>query len=110
MMNQALQYAQPAGGYEQPVVVSVARVTIHAFAANQHTVQIIQQATADPRMSRAHVTIQLGGIMAAIQVFQGQPTPNVLLVESNSQRDGMLAELAQLAQVCGPDTRVIVIG
>jgi pilus assembly protein CpaE len=61
-------------------------------------------------MSRAHVTIQLGGIVAAVQVFNGQQTPAVLLVESHSQRDMLLAELAQLAQVCAPNTKVIVVG
>src|SRR3954454_12432061 len=110
MMNQALQYAQSAGAHEQAVVASIPRVNIQAFCDNEHTAQVMQTVAADRRMSRAHVTIQLGGIMAAVQVFQSQPTPNVLLVESNSQRDMVLAELAQLAQVCGPETRVIVIG
>src|SRR5437868_4632188 len=102
MMNQAVQYAQTTEGYDHPVVASIPRVNIQAFCENQPTVQAMQAAAADRRMSRAHVTIQLGGIMAAVQVFHSQPTPNVLLVESNSQRDMMLAELAQLAEVCGP--------
>jgi pilus assembly protein CpaE len=110
MMNQAVQYAQPSEGYDHLVVASVPRVNIHAFCDNQQTVQAMQAAAADRRMSRAHVTIQLGGILAAVQVFQGQPTPNVLIVESSSQRDMMLAELAQLSQVCSPDTKVIVVG
>jgi pilus assembly protein CpaE len=110
MMNQAIQHAQPTGSYDHLVVASVPRVNIHAFCDDQQTVQAMQAAAADRRMSRAHVTIQLGGIMAAVQVFQSQPTPNVLIVESASQRDMMLAELVQLSQVCGPDTRVIVVG
>ena len=80
MMNQAVQYASQTGGYEQQIVAAVPRVNIHAFCDNQQTVQAMQAAAADRRMSRAHVTIQLGGIMAAVQVFQSQPTPNVLIV------------------------------
>jgi pilus assembly protein CpaE len=110
MMNQAVQYAPPAEGYEHAIVASVPRINIHAFCDNQQTVQAMQAAAADRRMSRAHVTIQLGGILAAVQVFHGQPTPNLLIVESSSQRDMMLAELAQLSQVCSPDTKVLVIG
>src|SRR5947209_3245683 len=110
MMNQAVQYAQSGEALDRSIVASVPRVNIQAFCENQPTVQAMQAAAADRRMSRAHITIQLGGMMAAVQVFQSQPTPNVLLVESNSQRDMMLAELAQLAQVCGPSTKVIVIG
>jgi len=70
----------------------------------------MQSASSDRRMSRSHVTIQLGGIMAAVQVYQGQATPNVLLVESHGSRDAVLSELSQLAQVCQPNTKVVVIG
>ena len=87
MINQAAQQLQAGNSYDQQVVASVPRVNIHAFCDNQQTVQAMQAAAADRRMSRAHVTIQLGGITAAVQVFHGQPTPNVLIVELNSQRD-----------------------
>ncbi|CAN5345572.1 pilus assembly protein CpaE [soil metagenome] len=106
MMNHAAQLAD----HDHALVAQIPRVNIQAFCDNQQTVQVMQAAAADRRMARAHVSIQMGGIGAAIQVFQTQPTPNVLLVESQSPRDSMLAELAQLAQVCGADTRVIVIG
>jgi pilus assembly protein CpaE len=109
-MNQAAQNLESAPAFEQHVVAAIPRINIHAFCDNQQTVQAMQAAAADRRMSRAHVTIQLGGIVAAIQVFNGQQTPAVLLVESHSQRDMLLAELAQLAHVCAPNTKVIVIG
>ncbi len=97
---------QPA---EFPVAL-VPRVNIHTFCDNQQTAEILQASAMDRRMAKAHVTIQLGGILAAVQVYQSQPTPNVLVVESHSSRDGILTELAQLAQVCQPTTKVIVIG
>jgi pilus assembly protein CpaE len=109
-MNQAAQNMESAPAFEQHVVAAIPRINIHAFCDNQQTVQAMQAAAADRRMARAHVTIQLGGIVAAVQVFNGQQTPAVLLVESHSQRDMLLAELTQLAQVCAPNTKVIVIG
>jgi pilus assembly protein CpaE len=109
-MNQAAQNLESAPAFEQHVVAAIPRINIHAFCDNQQTVQAMQAAAADRRMARAHVTIQLGGIVAAVQVFNGQQTPAVLLVESHSQRDMLLAELTQLAQVCAPNTKVIVIG
>ena len=109
MINATAQsHATPQEG-EFPVAL-VPRINIHTFCDNQQTAETLQAAAFDRRMSRAHVTIQMGGIVAAVQVFQTQPTPNVLVVESHSSRDRMLAELAQLAQVCGADTRVVVIG
>ena len=94
---------------EFPVAL-IPRINIHIFATSQLTAQTVQSACVDRRMSRAHVTIQLGGINAAVQVFQSQPTPNLLIVESDGNREHVLMELAKLAEVCQPETKVIVIG
>jgi len=63
MQTNAIHHAD-----DQPLVALVPRVNIHAFCDNQQTAEVMQSASADRRMSRAHVTIQLGGIMAAVQV------------------------------------------
>jgi pilus assembly protein CpaE len=91
-------------------VALIPRINIGVFADNQLTGEVMQAASIDRRMTRAHVTIQLGGIPAAAQVYQSQPTPNVVLVESHGGREQVLSELAQLAEVCQPDTKVIVLG
>ncbi len=103
----ANQTAQQTGDF--PVAL-VPRINIHVFATTQATATTVQQASIDRRMSRAHVTIQLGGIPAAVQVFQGQPTPNLLIVECNGGREQVMAELASLAEVCQPETKVVVLG
>jgi pilus assembly protein CpaE len=109
MITNAAQFdpnvAQPA----YPVAL-VPRINVHVFADNQQTGEVAQTASVDRRMSRAHVTIQLGGITGAAQLFQSQPTPNLLIVESRGGREQILGELAQLAEVCQPDSKVIVIG
>jgi pilus assembly protein CpaE len=91
-------------------VALVPRISIGIFCDNQQTGQTLQAASVDRRMSRATVSIQLGGIQAAIQVHQTEPTPNVLIVETHSDRNSIMSELAGLAEVCQPTTRVIVIG
>jgi pilus assembly protein CpaE len=97
-------------GSDQGLVALVPRINIHAFCDNEQTAEVMQISAADRRMARAHTTIQLGGILAAVQVFQGQATPNVLFVESHGNRDQILSELGQLAEVCQPETKVVVIG
>lgn len=97
-------------GHEHFPVVLVPRIDLHIYCDNQQTGQILQAAVADRRMSRAHVTVQLGGIAAAAQVYQTQPTPNVLVVESHSGHEQLMGELARLAEVCQANTKVIVIG
>jgi pilus assembly protein CpaE len=94
---------------EAPVVL-VPRIELHAFCDNQQTGQLLQLAAADRRMSRAHVSIQLGGIPAAAQYYQTQPTPNVLVVETHSNREQVMAELLRLSEVCQADTKVVVLG
>ena len=110
MMNPATQASAVQQGGDTGLVAFVPRINIHCFCDNQQTAETMQSASADRRMSRAHVTIQLGGIMAAAQVYQTQATPNLLMVESHGSRDVILSELAQLAGVCQPDTKVVVIG
>jgi pilus assembly protein CpaE len=52
----------------------------------------------------------MGGITAAIEAYNGSPTPNVILIESQHGGDDVLNGLDSLAEVCDPGTRVIVIG
>lgn len=109
-MNQAVAHTDHGAYSGQSVVASVPNVNIRAFCEDQRTVQAIQSAADDRRMARAHVQMHMGGIAAAVQVFQSELTPNVVVVETVANRDVVLSGLTQLAQVCGPETKVIVIG
>lgn len=109
MHNLATEPTLQAGPAETPVIL-VPRIELHIFCDNQQTGQIMQVAAGDRRMARAHVSIQLGGIAAAAQFYQTQPTPNVLVVETHSNRDQVMAELSKLAEVCQADTKVVVLG
>lgn len=109
-MNHAVLSTDDDAYAGQQVVASVPHINIRAFCDDQRTVQAIQAAATDRRMSRAHVQIHMGGILAAVQVFQSELTPNVIVVETMANRDTAVMELSQLAQVCGPETKVVVIG
>lgn len=92
------------------VVAAVPRVNISIFCTTQATAGAMQQVVIDRRMARAHVDIHQGGIMQAVQMYSQQSTPEVLLLETEGYRDQVLSELSQLAQVCDPSTKVILIG
>ncbi len=109
MNTAAVEPILPMQSENFPVAL-IPRISIGIFCDNQQTGQTLQAASVDRRMSRAHVSIQLGGIAAAIQVHQTEPTPNVLVVESHADRNSIMAELASLAEVCQPNTKVIVVG
>ena len=88
----------------------VPRISIHAFCEFPDTGAALQRAGADRRLSKAHLTVQLGGIAAAVEFYHGQVTPNLLIVETRLSGQAALDELDHLAEVCDPATKVIVIG
>lgn len=88
----------------------VPRISIHAFCEFPDTGAALQRAGADRRLSKAHLTVQLGGIAAAMEFYRDQVTPNLLIVETRLSGQAALDELDHLAEVCDPATKVIVVG
>jgi pilus assembly protein CpaE len=85
------------------------RVSVQAFCESVETAAAVQSAAEDRRLGKAHLKIQMGGMIAAIEAYRSAPTPNVIILET-SERGDILAGLDQLATVCDPGTRVIVVG
>ena len=86
------------------------RVSVQAFCETAETAGAVQAASEDRRMVKAHLRVQMGGVAAAVAAFQGSPTPNIIVLESESRGEDILTGLDQLAEVCDAGTRVIVIG
>jgi pilus assembly protein CpaE len=95
-----------ASPHERPVP----RISIDAFCEFPDTQGSLERAAGDRRLSKAHVNVQMGGTQAAVSYFGAHPTPNLLIVETRSQGDDVIAELEQLANVCDESTKVIVVG
>jgi pilus assembly protein CpaE len=100
--------AEVAGREER--IAPAPRVSVQAFCETVETAAAIQAAGEDRRMAKAHLRIQMGGLIAAIEAYQGSPTPNVIILETESRGEDVLAGLDQLAPVCDAATRVIIIG
>jgi pilus assembly protein CpaE len=85
------------------------RVSVQAFCENTATADAVQSAGLDRRLAKAHLTIKMGGVEAAIETYHSVPTPNVIILETRGSCD-ILAGLDELATVCDAGTRVVVIG
>jgi pilus assembly protein CpaE len=85
------------------------RVSVQAFCVTPATAEAVQSAGLDRRLSKAHLTIKMGGMEAAIETYHSVPTPNVIILETEGSND-ILDGLDQLATVCDAGTRVVVIG
>jgi pilus assembly protein CpaE len=88
----------------------VPRISIQAFCENAALAEIVQHTAEDRRLSKAHVSVHMGGIQAAVAHYQESPTPNLIVVESGLPRQQMLGELDRLAECCDAGTKVVVIG
>lgn len=88
----------------------IPRISIQAFCDDPHSAEVLQYAAEDRRLSKAHVSVHMGGIAAAIAHYVDSPTPNLIIVDSSLRGQQLLGELDQLAESCDPGTKVVVIG
>jgi pilus assembly protein CpaE len=86
------------------------RISIQAFCDTVETAAAVQAAGEDRRLAKAHLKVQMGGVTAAVEAYRGSPTPNVVLLESETRGHDILGGLDQLAEVCDAGSRVIVVG
>lgn len=88
----------------------IPRISIQAFCDDQRTAEVLQYAAEDRRLSKAHVSVHMGGIAAAIAHYVDSPTPNLIIVDSSLRGSQLISELDHLAESCDPGTKVVVIG
>lgn len=88
----------------------VPRVSIHAFCETQGVASVVNGASQDRRMAKAHVKVENGGIATAANHYQSTTTPNLIIIETRAQGMEIIGELQALADVCDEGTNVMVIG
>src|SRR2546423_181039 len=124
MSKQALSVAEEAAETGRELVPTVTpeeapahvrarpipRISIQAFCEDAATAGVMQAATADRRLSKSHVSVHMGGALAAVAHYHESPTPNLIVIETSLPRAQMLAELDRLAHCCDAGTKVVVVG
>lgn len=91
-------------------IAPVPRVSIQAFCETSATASVVSDAMGDRRMSKAHVKVHMGGGPAAVETYRSAPTPNVILIESTSDKQALIQSLDDLSEFCDAGTKVIVAG
>ncbi|MGL5117118.1 MAG: AAA family ATPase [Beijerinckiaceae bacterium] len=94
----------------QDHIAPLPRVAIQAFCETPDIKSALLALPSDRRMVKAMLKVQDGGISACLEAYRGAPTPNIIIVEANADRNGLLVRLDELAQYCDAGTRVVVIG
>ncbi len=88
----------------------IPRISIQAFCEDQALANVLQHAAEDRRLSKAHVSVHMGGAQAAVIHYQESPTPNLIVIQCSLPRAQMLHELDQLAESCDAGTKVLMVG
>lgn len=88
----------------------IPRISIQAFCDDAAFTQVLQVAAEDRRLSKAHVSVHMGGASAAVAHYQESPTPNLIIIESGLARAALIAELDRLAESCDAGTKVVIVG
>lgn len=88
----------------------ILRIPIGAFLLNQDSVNAVEALKEDRFFFRSTIEIHEGGIDAAPTHLADKKTPTLLIVETSANKDRMFEQLEALANVCDPDTRLVLIG
>lgn len=91
-------------------IAPVPRISAQAFCESDNLIAMIEAASRDRRMAKAHVKVQKGGLPAALEAYKNAPTPNLIILETVASRTALLAQLESLAEYCDAGTKVLVIG
>ncbi|WP_320200199.1 CtpF protein [Agrobacterium sp. rho-13.3] len=86
------------------------RISIHAFCESEGMQRLMDRLSGDRRMTKVSLRVTNGEIEAAATMFSSSPTPNLIVLETAREPSTLLNDLAPLAEVCDPTTRVIIIG
>ncbi len=91
-------------------IAPIPRISIQAFCETPELAGSMQAAISDRRMSKAHIKVQMGGMVAALEAYRNSATPNVILIEHLGNGVDLIAGLDSLSGVCDAGTKVIIVG
>ncbi|ACP27193.1 pilus assembly protein CpaE [Sinorhizobium fredii NGR234] len=116
----AIEYSIDTGGAEFAAEVSrpgdldqlrpLPRISIHAFCETEAMQRLMERCGQDRRMAKVSLRITGGSVAAAANMFASVSTPNLIILETATEPRSLLGELAPLAEVCDPSTKVVIIG
>ncbi len=89
---------------------AIPRITVHAFCTRTPSLGLMRTIMKDRRMKNVTMEVFEGGTPVAINHYQSESTPNLLIIEGSGDPRQLLAELDSLAEYCDENIRVVVLG
>jgi pilus assembly protein CpaE len=85
-------------------------IAIYASWDRPEIAALLADLAADRRMARAAISIERGGLDAAIVHLRTRPSPDLLILDSNLCAKEVIAGLDRVVGAMAADTKVIVVG
>jgi pilus assembly protein CpaE len=105
--DEAVDAIRPA---ELEAMRPLPRISVHAFCESEAMLRTMERCAQDRRLAKVSLKISSASIAAAANMFASAPTPNLLILETSAQPGDIMEELAPLAEVCDPSTKVVIVG
>lgn len=86
------------------------KLHIDAFFITPEVQAVFEQAKEFRDLAKSRVNILPGGLPAAIEYYSSNRNPQLILIEEVGDDQAMMRDLAGLAEVCEPGTRVVIVG
>ncbi len=90
------------------ILLPGARVSI--FSKEDETLGAGRDMVSDWRFARVEIEAIEGDVLAAIEAFKEQPSPDLLIIQTEDIDDTFIARLGELSSYCSEGTSAIVVG
>jgi pilus assembly protein CpaE len=85
-------------------------IRIHLSWDRPDAAEFFSRIAADPRLSRAEITVERGGLDGAAVRCAAHQRPDLVVIDSTLRGAMMLTSLDRLMQAAGTETKVIILG
>ena len=90
--------------------IRIPHISIDVFRETDAFMGVWERAIADRRTVSTNTNIHEGGFPAAVKHYTTERTPDLIVIETDADETVLEIETDLLAEVCDPNTRLIVVG
>lgn len=83
---------------------------VHVYSDEENTQDVVTTLSGDWRFGRVTLEVKGSSIDDAIKLYEGAPSPNVVIMQTNDTGNDFRAKLEKLAAHCAEGTSALVIG
>lgn len=94
----------------QAISVLLPSSTVAIFSRDKETLEASREVENDWRFARVNLQIEEGDVNTAIDAYQSIPSPDLIIIQTESIDDSLPESLSNLADHCDEGTSAIVVG